>query len=201
MTGCPEGGSRTTYRIYLYDNTTGSTGEVATDSGSGSSVTLISGHTYICNIHIGPSQTVSDLTFHPMLRLASIQDDTYVPYAMTNQELTTLNQLQTGTITNLKTGTFSMADGDKIFKRNGICEIEFDFIPSEDIPAFTPVFTIPSDFVPLHSFVFLSGQSEDATPNNQDLLSFVSFEGNVYLSKAIANGTKFRIGGTYLAKT
>lgn len=98
LTGCPEGGSRTTYRIYLYDNTTGSTGEVATDSGSGSSVTLISGHTYICNIHIGPSQTVSDLTFHPMLRLASIQDDTYVPYAKTNQQLTAENEALTNNI-------------------------------------------------------------------------------------------------------
>ncbi len=32
--------------------------------------------------------TVSNLTFYPMLRLASDPDDTYQPYAMTNKELT-----------------------------------------------------------------------------------------------------------------
>lgn len=32
--------------------------------------------------------TVSNLTFYPMIRLASIQDDTYVPYSMTNREMT-----------------------------------------------------------------------------------------------------------------
>ena len=32
--------------------------------------------------------TVNNLTFYPMLRLASIQDDTYVPYSMTNREMT-----------------------------------------------------------------------------------------------------------------
>ena len=32
--------------------------------------------------------TVNNLTVYPMIRPASIQDDTYVPYSMTNQELT-----------------------------------------------------------------------------------------------------------------
>ena len=33
-------------------------------------------------------QTVNNLVFYPMLRLASDPDDTYQPYAMTNRELT-----------------------------------------------------------------------------------------------------------------
>ena len=32
--------------------------------------------------------SISNLTFKPMLRLASDPDDTYQPYAMTNRELT-----------------------------------------------------------------------------------------------------------------
>jgi hypothetical protein len=32
--------------------------------------------------------TVTDFVFYPMLRLASIEDDTYVPYSMTNQQMT-----------------------------------------------------------------------------------------------------------------
>lgn len=39
-------------------------------------------------IRIVSGETVSNLTFYPMLRLASITDDTYEPYAKTNQQLT-----------------------------------------------------------------------------------------------------------------
>lgn len=37
---------------------------------------------------VGQGVTVSNLTFYPMIRLASIEDDTYAPYAMTNQQIT-----------------------------------------------------------------------------------------------------------------
>lgn len=39
-------------------------------------------------IRIASGTTVSNLTFYPMIRLASDPDDTYQPYAMTNKELT-----------------------------------------------------------------------------------------------------------------
>ena len=41
-----------------------------------------------CKIFVTSGTTVSNLTFYPMLRLASDPDDTYQPYAMTNRELT-----------------------------------------------------------------------------------------------------------------
>lgn len=40
------------------------------------------------NIIIRSGQTVSNITFKPMIRPASITDDTYVPYSMTNREMT-----------------------------------------------------------------------------------------------------------------
>lgn len=43
---------------------------------------------YEVKISIPQNITLSDVVFKPMLRLASIQDDTYVPYAKTNKELT-----------------------------------------------------------------------------------------------------------------
>lgn len=43
-------------------------------------------------LEISTGQTVSNLVFMPMLRLAEIQDSTYVPYAMTNRELTEIVQ-------------------------------------------------------------------------------------------------------------
>lgn len=39
-------------------------------------------------IYVEPGLTASNLTFYPMIRPAEIEDDTYEPYAMTNQELT-----------------------------------------------------------------------------------------------------------------
>lgn len=51
-----------------------------------------------CRLYIANGETVSDLTFYPMIRLASITDDTYEPYAKTNQELTAENQTLTQNI-------------------------------------------------------------------------------------------------------
>lgn len=90
LTGCPSGGSSIKYRVYVYDHTSGSTGEVAnaSDIGDGATFNLQSGHEYNINIMIGTSQTVNDLVFHPMIRYASDTDSTYQPYAKTNKELT-----------------------------------------------------------------------------------------------------------------
>jgi hypothetical protein len=41
-----------------------------------------------CGVGIESGVTVNNETFYPMLRPASIQDDTYVPYSMTNREMT-----------------------------------------------------------------------------------------------------------------
>ena len=46
------------------------------------------GNDVCLSIRIATEQTINNLTFYPMLRLASDPDDTYVPYAMTNRELT-----------------------------------------------------------------------------------------------------------------
>lgn len=78
INGCPANGSSSTYRLYVWDNDARS--EVGSDTGNGASVTLVSGHRYTINIMIGTSQTVSNLIFKPMIRLATDTDDTYVPY-------------------------------------------------------------------------------------------------------------------------
>jgi hypothetical protein len=43
---------------------------------------------YEVKLSVAQNLTLSNIVFKPMLRLASIQDDTYVPYAKTNKELT-----------------------------------------------------------------------------------------------------------------
>lgn len=84
LTGCPSGGSSSTYRLMTIR--TGGVTEAA-DTGDGASFTA-SGSSYRTQINIYQGTTVNNLTFYPMLRDASIQDDTYVPYGMSNAELT-----------------------------------------------------------------------------------------------------------------
>lgn len=43
-------------------------------------------------IRIASGEVIDNVTLYPMIRLASIEDSTYVPYAKTNQELTAENQ-------------------------------------------------------------------------------------------------------------
>lgn len=88
LSGCPTSGEGTAtapydLRWYRY-----SQGQSAYDIGSGASVTK-DGDTTDSNIAIviKTGQTANNLIFKPMIRPASITDDTFVPYAPTNREL------------------------------------------------------------------------------------------------------------------
>lgn len=77
--GCPEGGLSNTYNITV--------GESGVDTGDGCLMT-----TPLTGVNIGiiikNGVQINNLTFYPMIRDARITDPTYVPYAMTNRELT-----------------------------------------------------------------------------------------------------------------
>lgn len=84
--GCPSGGSDSTYQIrfqrvpsntYMYK-----------DKGNGVDFEFTEAQQCGVYIFIYSGATLSNVTFKPMLRLASDPDDTYVPYAKTNRELT-----------------------------------------------------------------------------------------------------------------
>lgn len=80
LSGCPANGSVNTY--YLYNDTVGS------DYGNGFSFSYnIKTTTVRFGIMIKSGTTVSNITFKPMIRLATIKDGAYVPYSMTNREL------------------------------------------------------------------------------------------------------------------
>lgn len=80
LTGCPEGGSASTYSLRSLNVIGSNTGPV-TDTGNGRVFTYTntekSASFYIA---ISKGVTVTDLTFYPMLRYAEITDDTYEPY-------------------------------------------------------------------------------------------------------------------------
>lgn len=95
LNGCPGGGHwSNTYKLYAYraGSSNGSTGTYE-DTGNGTDAftwlnKLTSGNygRIECTIYLHTQ--VTNLTFKPMIRLASIQDDTYEPYAKSNKELT-----------------------------------------------------------------------------------------------------------------
>ena len=106
--GCPSGGSNSKYNVYVWDVTANArakkwdkTTNVTNDIGSGSQEVYIdNAHSYQMTMRVMSGQTVSNIVFKPMIRLASITDDTYVPYAMTNRELT---EITSPTVTVTKT--------------------------------------------------------------------------------------------------
>jgi len=85
LNGCPSGGSDNSYRIGARYNNSG-TLTYNYDTGSGCGINDISIVDRVF-VQIANGQTVNNLVFRPMLRLASDPDDTYVPYAPTNAKL------------------------------------------------------------------------------------------------------------------
>lgn len=87
LSGAPEGSSADTYCIYVRG--TGSSALAYMDFGSGVTFTLDDDEANMgIYLRVKSGVTVSDLTYKPMVRLASVKDDTYVPYAETNKQLT-----------------------------------------------------------------------------------------------------------------
>ena len=83
LTGCPSGGSSSSYEQYITDNGSNWT----YDRGNGGLYTANSTPADVV-IHISSGTVLDNVLFKPMVRLASDPDDTYVPYAKTNKQLT-----------------------------------------------------------------------------------------------------------------
>lgn len=91
ISGCPSGGSSTSYYIYISLWNEAHTGGVAKgfDYGEGFEL-ILDEETELRGfvVRIVNGHTVSNLTFKPMIRLALDTDLTYQPYAETNYQLT-----------------------------------------------------------------------------------------------------------------
>lgn len=79
LSGSPKNGGRETYRLDLR-NIDYSVYKNTADTGDGVNFTVEENGTYLVCIRIAANYTCNNLTFYPMIRLASIQDDTYEPY-------------------------------------------------------------------------------------------------------------------------
>lgn len=94
LSGSPKNGGAETYRLDLrnisysvYNNTV--------DNGNGINFTVEANGTYLVCIRIAANYTCNNLTFYPMIRLASIEDDTYEPYIENTEVDVTLPAIPT----------------------------------------------------------------------------------------------------------
>ncbi|MEE0887898.1 MAG: hypothetical protein U0L97_01640 [Candidatus Saccharimonadaceae bacterium] len=79
FTGCPVGGSLSTYQLQYSNNRD----KAFQDMGNGIVIQKMDYNTYpntYVQIRIMGGYTCNNLTFYPMIRLATIEDDTYEPY-------------------------------------------------------------------------------------------------------------------------
>lgn len=89
LSGAPVGSSSSTYYLMIIRTNNESAEAIAVDYGDSVSFTLPTSEEYYgITITIKQGQTVNNLTFYPMLRLAQDTDSTYQSYAMTNKQLT-----------------------------------------------------------------------------------------------------------------
>ena len=79
LSGSPKNGSRETYRLDLR-NTSYSVYNDTVDNGDGINFTVEENGTYLVCIRIAANYTCNNITFYPMIRLVTIEDDTYEPY-------------------------------------------------------------------------------------------------------------------------
>ena len=99
LTGCPANGGLNSYALVWRLNNASAPGLPGFDDGDGSEFTWQQFTGYVAiRIRIQSGYTCNNLTFKPMIRLASDPDDTYQPYAMTNAELTEKVTTNSGTV-------------------------------------------------------------------------------------------------------
>ena len=83
---------------------------ITPDAGTTDTYTFTQDTSVQFTIRIGSGIDISSYVFYPMIRLATDPDDTYVPYAMTNRELTLSEQDQKTAINAIITAATSAAD-------------------------------------------------------------------------------------------
>lgn len=96
VSGCPTGGSTSTYYIQIgcYDTAGENFVVLGRDLGNGVEITLNGDYYSVNSVRLNitcrvyNNYTANNLVFKPMIRLAGDNDNTWQPYAMTNKQIT-----------------------------------------------------------------------------------------------------------------
>ncbi len=90
LSGCPSGGTNTTYYMWMCFYNGSNVGSIYSYGGDTPFEVLseYENYTLVVGCYCRYGYTANNLKFYPMIRPAEYQDSTYAPYAMTNKELT-----------------------------------------------------------------------------------------------------------------
>lgn len=118
ITGCPDDGSDSTYYMWFTYNTE------YHDTGNGLEVNIPNDTSSISYgiVIIAGATITTPITFEPMIRDARIIDPTFVPYAMTNRELTEASIIQS-IASQITAGTNITINGAQYIKYGKIREL------------------------------------------------------------------------------
>lgn len=137
-------------------------------------------------VRVNKSQTVTDITIGAMLRLASDPDDTYVPYAMTNREITEELTVQESAVTDIVSGAAIKSDlGNHLLKCGKVVYLTLSLDNVNITTSWTDViFRIPEGYRPKYPH-----QIRTALPS--DLRLQFNKSGTVLTDKALSNSGLF----------
>lgn len=161
LSGCPSGGKvGDTVKYNLYVNDGNST--IAMDTGDGAEFELLVDTDIHASIAIVENETVN-ATYYPMIRPSSIVDSTYVPYAMTNRELTEEIELNDASISVAENVGITILQQNSFYSKTGIKCIEIQFKVTTNIAANTTIMNAPSELKPKGYTEIISMDSNEGT--------------------------------------
>ena len=119
LSGCPSGGSESTYRIVY--NLTDENGEwKKTNADTGNGVALTNEYPkYRIEIHVAKNFSAENLVFKPMIRKASEKNDRYMPFGVGSVEVTSKGKNEY----NPDLGTLSVRKSCTVTQENGLYTI------------------------------------------------------------------------------
>lgn len=195
LTGCPSGGGGNImiegYRVKgassfadnVYDTGDGVTFTWGNDGSSAIKP--------VFSIIINSGFVADNLTFYPMIRDARISDDTYVPYAKTNRELTADLEGELITFTTTTAGVSNIFG--KGTKTGRVCNVSFYY--EGNVNASTAIGTLsvkPKSNAYVTGTITLSDNSVKVAP------FLIDYNGKVYQQGSNAATTNGQFSGTYI---
>ena len=113
LSGCPSGSdSGNLYRLQIVNHTNDRYTILARDEGSGSPIDISKFNTGYVEIVVPTGSVVSNITFYPMIRLASISDDTYEPYNKQSLTIPTPDGFHGIKVTDATLANYTDSNGD-----------------------------------------------------------------------------------------
>lgn len=182
--GCPVNGSDNSFRCQVYDYTTS---QSYIDYGIGVNLPKsVYGNSIDVFIRVANGYTADNITFYPMIRLASDIDNTYVPYAMTNKKLTDMMLVRESACTDIISGASVSENRNYLFKCGKVVQLLLQLSNVTVTTAWTDIVCkIPEGYRPKVEFRDLDALSNSrfrVQPNGELNLGSTVSESGVLIS-------------------